>query len=230
MNLLKILNSLRNHYYGKDKIEGIALTQKMKEVMREFKISRDIQRRLFSQWCNTIIGSERWFNLGAVIKSGDKNISPKPEDVENVFDQAFSYNDKKYNFITSNKKMDKAKWTSYSSYHIDNATKDEAAFAYHSSTFTMSSNKKIFLFCRQQHTGRAPCKIKIWIDGKEVTEHDLVERQNTPHMVSLRLKKGEHRILIRADYTRGWDLTFHIGDTTGMPLDIVSFPRSIPLK
>ncbi|NRA38881.1 MAG: hypothetical protein HRU15_12120 [Planctomycetes bacterium] len=115
-------------------------------------------------------------------------------------------------------------------YHITNGDKAEPSISYHTSTFRLRAKKKIFMFLKQQNTGRHGCKQTIWIDGDEIGSTQITHGQSTPSVLSTRLKKGEHRILIRNEYQHGWDLTFHIGDISGLPLEDVEIPPSRPYK
>ncbi len=212
----------------KDKKLGLARANtKVKTIMSEHKVHRDIQRKLFLKHNNTIVGSERWFNLGAMIKAKDQTLSPQPETVENVFDQKFTYNGKDYNFITSTKKMPKGQWGC--AYHLDNITNHEPAISYHYSSFDLQDNKKVFLYFGQVYTGRYGNKFTVWVDGEEVGSGLIGHSSRNPIMLPLRLKRGKHKILIGLDYPRGWDLTFHIGDISGLPLETVEFAPAITL-
>jgi len=201
--------------------------KKLKAIMSKNRVARNIQRKVFLKYNNCIIGSERWFNLGSIIKVEGKSLSPLPESVDNVFDQKFTYNDKEYNFITSTKKMPKGQWGC--TYHLDNITNHDPALSYHQSSFDLREDKKVFLYFGQKYTGRT-MKFTIWIDGDEVCSKIIPHNSRNPLMHSLRLKRGTHKILIGLEFRRGWDFTFHIGDISGLPLDEVTYPPTISLK
>ncbi|NRA39990.1 MAG: hypothetical protein HRU15_17740, partial [Planctomycetes bacterium] len=214
------------YYFTRNKQGLSQANQKIKDIMRSHKVARNMQRKVFLKYNNSIIDSERWFNLGSIIKVEGKTLSPLPETVDNIFDQTFSYNDKDYKFITSAKTMPKGQWGC--TYRLDNITNHDPALSYHHSSFDLREDKKVFLYFGQMYTGRQ-AKFTVWIDGKEICSKIIPHSSQYPLVHPLRLKRGTHKILIALDFQRGWDFTFHIGDVSGMPLEEVVYPAAIPI-
>ncbi|NRA38241.1 MAG: PQQ-like beta-propeller repeat protein [Planctomycetes bacterium] len=228
-NCIQAIGNLKNLSIAKTKSRSSTNTY-LKAVMKKNKIPKNYQQRVFNGYNNSIVDSGRWYNLGVIDKVEGQQVKPAPESIaiDNILNQNFTFNGKKYSFETSSNKHKKGDWNIH--YRIENVRSKEPAISYHYSTFDLREDKKLYFYITQANTGRYGCKFTLWIDGKEISSQMIGHGSRFPIAMPLRMKRGEHKILIGLDFQRGWDLRFHIGDAFGMPFDIVDIPPAIPIK
>ena len=223
------IEHLYNHYRSQ-KLPNKQVFNKLKEDMKESNIPRSVQRRMFTKFNNNLIGSGRWYHLGVIKKEKEIFLKPAPEviDIDNLFTTDFTYGDKKYRFETSTDKMPEARVSSR--YRIHNNSERESTLSYHYMKFDLTEKKKIWLYLRQGNPNRYGAGIGIWVDGEEIFNDSIKHGDYNPIAIPHRLDAGTHNILIKYDFKRGWDLEFAIGDSYGLPLEIVELPRLIPIQ
>ena len=223
------IEHLYNHYRSQQ-LPRKQIFSKLKDDLKENNIPRHIQRRMFTKFNNNLRGSGRWYNLGVIKKEKDTFLKPAPEviNIEDLFTTDFKYGDKSYKFETSTKSMPEARVSTR--YRIHNNSERESTLAYHYMKFDLIEKKKLWFYLRQGNPNRYGAAIGIWIDGEEIFNDTIKHGDYNPIAIPHRLEAGTHHILIKYDFKRGWDLEFAIGDSYGLPLEIVELPRLIPIQ
>ncbi len=219
-----VIRQLFNTYRGK-KLPNQQIYKKVEEHLRKHKIERNLQRQIFTEYNNNMRGSERWYNLGAILKQKDAFLGPTPEDQEDPLAKTYKYNDESFHFQSSTKKME---YNTHSRFRLPKSRSRDRAFSYHHMTFELLEKKKIWMYLQQQYPHRYGAIVKMWVDGNMVFEGRLENGVYTPLAIPVRLEAGQHKLLIYYDYVRGWDLQFAIGNSGGLPLEIINLPNQIP--
>ena len=225
----EIIRELYNTYSGKNWPRKQILA-KLRDDMKSHNIPRSMQRRIFAHYNNNIRESGRWYNLGVIKKEKDVYLKPAPEmvGIDDLFTTTFKYGDKNLKFQTSTKDMSRTHTATR--YKIPNGNDRDNTLSYHYMKFELTEKKKLWFFLRQNNPHRYGANVGIWINGDEIYKDSLKHGDHTPVAIPYRLEAGTHHILIKYDFKRGWDLEFAIGDSYGLPLDIVELPRLIPIQ
>lgn len=219
-----IIRSIFSYYRGKE-LPWHVVCEKVHEHMQQHGVERSLRRHIFTKYNNNLRGFGRWHNLGAILRKSEIFLIPAPESIDpaEIFNTSFAYGDQQYHFQSSSKKMDRAHTSSR--YQLPNASSRDSAFAYHHLNFEMTEKGKPWFYIQQDNPHRYGATIKMWIDGEMVFEGRLDHGQNEPLAIPHRLQAGKHTLLISYSYQRGWDLEFSIGNSSGLPLEIVKLPR-----